>query len=427
MIIETEIHTSEIPEMYRRFERLIDSKHWHNKVRLCKDAIKGNPLLDEYLRYENSIAFKLDQLGNLLEKYQKIPIHLIEDRSFYPAVRFAAQILSLIGISSGAEAERLRRRVHGAFRNPADMRGLCLELGAATHFTRRGKVIRWPEMDSTGTFDLLVEDIGNDGLEVECKSISSDKGRRIHQGEAIEFYALLKPRLKPFLDTLNSGLCVVLTLPLRLPSLFKERQQLSKDVAHAVLSGTDSTLSDGTTVRLKDFETHTLDLNILNVSVKKVRSKLNQISGTDNRSAIIIGSKKGGVLAFILQSQQDDSFLQTMFNTLSDAAKRQFSKKRASLLLTSLDGIDSDQLRSVGLQDRTVTEPPTALRVEVSKFLDSQERKHVVGVCFLARDEFIEDGSTIQTGGATYYFHNPQSPYWSEDMKELFGRMGSKA
>jgi DNA-directed RNA polymerase subunit alpha len=35
-----------------------------------------------------------------------------------------------------------------------------------------------------GTFDLLVTDIGSDGVEVECKSVSDDKGRNIHRREA---------------------------------------------------------------------------------------------------------------------------------------------------------------------------------------------------------------------------------------------------
>ena len=91
---------------------------------------------------------------------------------------------------------QLRRRVHGAFKNPDDMRGLRLELSAATHFARRARKLAWPEMTGEGTFDLLIQDVGPRGLEIECKAISEDKGRRIHKREVLDFYRLLWPHIQ---------------------------------------------------------------------------------------------------------------------------------------------------------------------------------------------------------------------------------------
>jgi hypothetical protein len=111
----------------------------------------------------------------------------VNNEQLYPAASFAAQVLSFIDASPKPLAEQFRRRVHGAFKNPDDMRGLRLELMAATHFLRRGRQVSWPEMTGEGNFDLLVSDVGPDGLEVECKSISVDKGRRIHKRESLDF------------------------------------------------------------------------------------------------------------------------------------------------------------------------------------------------------------------------------------------------
>jgi hypothetical protein len=63
------------------------------------------------------------------------------------------------------------------------MHGLRLELQAATHFSRRGNHVSWHRVNNAGTFDLLVDDLGPSGLEVECKSISDNKGRRIRAHE----------------------------------------------------------------------------------------------------------------------------------------------------------------------------------------------------------------------------------------------------
>jgi hypothetical protein len=71
-------------------------------------------------------------------------------------------------------------------RKPEEMRGLQLELTAATHSTRQWYTVRWPELEPDhpliegATFDLLIEDLGESGLELECKAASHDNGRLIH-------------------------------------------------------------------------------------------------------------------------------------------------------------------------------------------------------------------------------------------------------
>ncbi|MFX8137465.1 hypothetical protein ABTL00_19760, partial [Acinetobacter baumannii] len=84
----------------------------------------------------------------------------------------------------------------------------------------RGCSLIWPEFSdqSSGkpSFDLLVEDLGTDGLEIECKSVSNDKGRRI-DGETVAELALLVKQQMPFANDLTQGLAVVVTVPDRLP------------------------------------------------------------------------------------------------------------------------------------------------------------------------------------------------------------------
>jgi hypothetical protein len=417
-MITTEIHTRDIPDIYHRFEKEIGAKYWRNRVRQCKAAIRGNMFLGDYLRREHDIAFQLDHLADLANKYDRIPVQVIEKRAIYPAASFAAQILSLLDASSKEEAQRLRRRVHGAFNNPDDMRGLCLELSVATHFTLAGKNVSWPEPNGAPVFDLLVEDAGEGGLEVEIKSISNDKGRKIHEREALDFYALAKPYLD-FTRNLKKGLSVVLTLPERLPTAVKERQELAKQVAHAIYGGVSCELPNGASVRIKDFDPQALGLDFSDQ--REIRRIVDSVTETNNRRSMIIGSPGGGVLAFTIESAQDDNLIKAMFDTLSDAARRQLSGTRAGLLIASLDGLDAAQLRSLGLQDELSGSPPTGLRVGVSKFLNSSERNHVVGVGFVSRSGIASDvGGTISTGGAAYYFHKADSTFWTDEFKGLF-------
>ncbi len=209
-MLMTEIATEKISDMYQRFARVVDDRHWRKRVHALKQEMKGNRFLSEYIHAENAVVFQLEHLRELHAKYRVVPLKEIENKDIYPAAGFAAQILSIMDASPAAQAECLRRRVHGAIKNPDDMRALRLELTAATHFIRRGYHVSWPEMNGQGTFDLLVEDLGSNGLEIECKSISANKGRKIHQREALEFFAVLWPYLKPVMHSLRTGLSLSL-------------------------------------------------------------------------------------------------------------------------------------------------------------------------------------------------------------------------
>lgn len=422
-MLTTDVQTHEIPNIYRRFAEIVGDSHWTKCVSQCKEAIRGNDFLREYMEQEYEIAYQLSRLGDLIGRYGALPIDQYEQRSLYPASSFATQILSLMDASTKVEAEKLRRRVHGALKNPADMRGLRLELSAATHFVRRGKQISWPETTGEGTFDILVSAPPTyPPLEVECKSIADDKGRKIHKKEVLDFLNLLKPNLKSTITGLTTGLSVVLTLPGRLPTTHRERLALAKALGRAAFAGNSCTLADGSTVRVTDFDVSRIgDLpNYRHPS--ELRQIIDGVTGTDNRQTIIIGTARGGALAIAIQSKQDDNLFKALFDTLSDAAARQLTKKRAGLLYTGFDGLNGEQLLSIAQQDQNPSEPPSGLRVAVSQFLSSTSREHVVGVGFVSRSSLrpVQDGLVESSGGTAYYFPRRESPFWSESFSGMF-------
>jgi hypothetical protein len=421
-MLATEMITWDIPALYQRFEREIGAKYWRNRVAQCKAEIRGNDLLANYLLGENSIAFQLDRLAELNEQYGlAVPINLIENRAIYPAVTFARQIVSLIDALPPDDAERIRRRVHGAFRNPDDMRGLLLELSTATHFLRRGMKVSWPETSGTGTFDLLVEGIGRGGLEVECKSMSDDKGRKIHRREALEFAAIIKPSLDVISAALVTGLSIVVTLPERLPKARSNRVALADQVIAAVYAGArHGKTTCGATIRIREFDPAPCAAALQRGDRLAMRGLFDEISGTFNRESMLIGSAVGGAIMLTLQSAQDDGWEKATFDTLSDAAK-QITGTRAGLLIAALEGIDASALRSIAEDDNSAPGARSKVQKGVSKFLESTKRDHVVGVGFVSRSGLLSNQSgTASSGGAAYYFPRKESPFWSDDFKGLY-------
>lgn len=417
----TELTTADIPELYQRFARVVGDKHWKKRVSALKAEATGNRFLADYFQAENGIAFQLERCRNLATRHGDIPQAEAENEGLYSAISFAAQVLSMMDISPREYAERLRRRVRGALNNPDDMRALQLELTAATHFVRRGHDVVWPEMSGLGTFDLLVENIGDAVLEIECKSISDDKGRRVHRRDVLEFYNSISPHLKPIQKGLTTGLSVVLTVPGRLPTRFKDRKALAKRTSQQILAGRSAKFDDGSAIKISEFDVTCLGNLVNGLRRDILRAAIDDVTATSNRDALIIGARTGGVLALAAQSAADDTLMDSTFNTLSTAAKKQFTGTRPAIFIVGLNGLNGEELLSIAHQDLDPAQHPTLLRRAVSKFLSGQGRDHVVGVGFLSRSAFLPmSNATVDSGGTAYFFPKRESTYWHDDFSGLF-------
>ena len=414
MVQMTELDTSQIPDVYRRFADAMDENHWIKRGQQLLESSKRNTLLREYLWRENNVVFQLGRLRELCRSATYVPARSIS--SLYPAACLAHQLLSMMKTQDHATALKLRQRFYGAIKKPDSMRGLQLELAAATHFTSIGKRISWPETTGLGTFDLLVEGDSHPPLEVECKSIGQDKGRKLHAQEVIDFLGLVRPRLRELLQSFTGGLAVVLTIPDRFPNKYKERVALAKLLAQAILSGKDCQLEAGATVRLSDFDPGVFPLE----QTEELRKTIDKLTKTANRSVLIMRTQAGGALALVLQSQRDDSVLVSTFNTLSDAARSQLTATRAGLLLVRFEGMAPQAMQALAIRDSGAG--ASGLQIETSRFLSSPNRSHVIGTGFLSHDAMQEvEGGVVKTFGTAYYFSNTYSSHWSDGFDNLFG------
>lgn len=428
-MLATDLHIERIPDLYRRFAAEVGESAWRRVAAECRREIRGNSFLRDYLAREYAVVFQLDRISDLLQHYGTLPQSVKELRTLYPAAALLAQVLSLTDSWTPTNAERLRRRVCGALKNPNDMRGLRLELSVATHFSHRGWTVRWPEtLDiADETFDLIVETTGVSPMEVECKSIGDDKGRKIQRRDVLDFYKLLNPHLKSTIQGLARGLSVVVTLPGRLPNAYRAREVLARALGQNIFRGVNCVLPDGTDIRISDFDAGLLGLTPEKKQPHELRQVIDGVTATRNCQAVLVGTAAGGVLALAIQSTKDDLFLKATFDTLSDAASRQLTGRRAGMLVAAFDGLEGKQLLEVARDDQDTQSVPSALQVRASKFLSSTNREFIVGLAFFSRTGLLpaDDGMVDATSGTAYYFPKRDSPLWHDSYSGLFAQKTS--
>lgn len=421
----TEMTTAEVPEVYRRFATAVGSKHWQGAVARQEEAIQSNPFLGDYLRSEYTIAYQLDRLRNLIADRGVVPHEVCIDPNIFRSMAFAAQVLGVMQRrSTTKQAKTFVKRVRTAFSNHNEMHGLHLELQAATHFARRQQHVAWHRATNGGTFDLLIENLGPNGLEVECKSISEGKGRRIHRSDALAFWGELWKDVAGITQNLHSGLAVVLTVPYRLPEDAEDRSALVRQVIGRIVAGSGATLSGGAEVRIEPFDPAKIELAQANGRKEWIKS-ITAATKTENRETAVYGIPAGGMLAFVIQSAVEDDVLDQVFATLDESAARQFTTKRGALFWVELQGLDANQLLSLHDQDSDLGKQPSRLKLEVNEFLH-RAPSHIVGVVFCSKSGlFPEVNGSTDSGGATNFFLKETSPFWHASFRGPLRAMGT--
>lgn len=412
----TEMTTAEVPGVYRRLASAIGAEHWQGAVARQEEEIRSNHFLGDYLRSEYTIAYQLDQLRKLVARHGEIPYEACNDPGIFPAMGFAAQVLGVLGMSNVKQARAFVKRVRTAFSSSENMHGLRLEMQAATHFVRRGHRVAWHRVKNEGSFDLLIEDLGTTGLEVECKSISENTGRRIPRRAALEFWGDLWKDVAFVAKDLCTGLAVILTVPYRLPEDAGERSALGRQVVTRILAGSSATLDGGAVVRVEPFDSNSLAV-AKDRGRQEFKEAINAATGTANRESVVFGTQAGGILVLVVQSSVGDAMLDRVFSTLEDSAGRQFTGKRGALFWVALQGLNSGELLSVHEQDNGPSARTTPLRLGVSDFLD-RAPGHIVGVVFSSRSSLLPtvDGCT-DSGGTTNFFLKEESSLWHSSFR----------
>ncbi|WP_339535716.1 hypothetical protein [Pseudomonas hunanensis] len=179
--------------VYKSLLDLFPDRPWLRYVGSLEHQLRETPLMRSFLWRKNLIAYGLCEY----ERYGVRPPSAESWDAIKSAMIFASQVVFLGHVASSTGNLEGRRkligRVRHAIKKPDGMRGMRLELLVATHLSRQGCEIQWMEEDvGLGTFDLLAGVPGAGFVEVECKSISADRGEALTEEE---FHLLVDPIL----------------------------------------------------------------------------------------------------------------------------------------------------------------------------------------------------------------------------------------
>jgi hypothetical protein len=384
-----------------------------------RDDINQNPFLREYVVERHGITLGVASLLRNWERTNRLP-KLLDTNEEVIGAEFLVSVAKAIRKLSPQARTRLRGMVLGAMDSTEGMAAVAHEFTVAADLERRGWAVEFEDLEGRERFDLLATR-GDECVEVECKSVSGDIGRKIHQRDFLHLVQRLNPALRDAGQ--RTGLHVIeFDLIDRLPKDHASQDKIRYATQSAIASGSDFLNELGTA----KYTRHDVDPSLLAYAVSTERSLrqyvemhyLNSVH-TLNRMTVAWASKQGSCVVFTMQSQRPDKVVEGIFKQLKEKAANQFTRVRPGLLCVRLEAITREQLVDLAGRASSDAQDAPVFQRMVNALMVKRPFMYSVAFVPQSRSVPIERGHTTES--SVYIFHNPANPRGDDPRLRIFG------
>lgn len=423
MHFQTDADPAEISTLIKRCITITGWRYWQRRLTVFREQISANPMLETFFLQRFGLELAFDDVSQHYRHTGRYPWPptTAEQQRFYSFVAMTARVHQRLG---DAGKKRLKGMLLDGLKSDYGLGPLAFEMIATAHLMTRGFDVSFQDIEKGGGFDFLaVKDPVE--LEVECKFVSADIGRQIHQKRLHDLGEVLKPVLHAALKSSSCSRLVRVTLPDRLTSQKDQQIAITKSVAAAMSQDGQHVNSERCSVTVDEFSTEkapfdTLPPNAL--SREFLERFLAEHFGIDNKHALMLFNPNHGAVIVVVESVKPDTVLLGIYRQLKDSAKKQFTGKRPAVLWCCLADLSEDQLRSLAEQQAE----GTGLQRAATEILTRRPRIHTLafscpGTVKVQKTLF---GNTRQTStqesGPVYHFINPNHPLANDPTFAVF-------
>lgn len=414
-LFPTEIETHTVPAFFTRFLDIVSYDALSRRITALQQRRRANVYADIVLARRHSLEFTIWHVITHYRTYHRLPrtqsqagLHF----DYYRAYDFIVMFVRVFESLNDLGQRRLRGRVRHAFTDENDFGSLAQEMSVVGNLMRFQCTVSFHDLENdNGGYDFLASREGID-FEVECKVISADKGRQIHQHDTVVFAEFIAPVLDWGEFELNhQGAIVDIEIPARL----SREPAILTAMAHQVKNTLRSGIGDSTdhcVTRLITFELGDTPFALQQAYDEvAIREFIQNISGQQNDHYLIRAHQGRAALILNLRSRKPDKVVSFAYDSLKDGAE-QLSRERPGLLIATFSGLPGSEL--VHLAENVKNNGFEAI---ATRLFRGTSRDHIFGVHFLG---ILDYGFTtrgyIGATGPVYRFFNPNSPY-SEELR----------
>lgn len=408
--MRTDLQDREFPKLYQRLVALFPDKPWLKRVADLRHQVNENPLSKQWLWQVNVVAYGLAAF----DAHGLNPVDSESWEAVKQAMIFTCQVLDIHDAAPGSNAQMFLGRVRGALSNPDDMRGIRFELWVATHLFRQGCSITWSdEHRGDETFDFLAGIPGVAAVEIECKTLSADKGQPIASIVALALINRLLSKIEPSLPFKGRFMYAIsLVFQGLIPRDSIAQERIARLVAEAIKRG-DHELGGVCSIHLQ-----ALDLKTLAEEPKldHLGDYSNGMLGFEPAHQVIKNLGEAGYLALRVQSVVPNKLESAVNDLAKRAIRKQLTHKRPACLVMRVERHSRESFEALAQNERNW------LATTATKLLESPAHAHLAAVVFVSAPSVtVLTDSSEADQSRTYVFISRQRIYSHLDLASLFG------
>lgn len=399
--ILAEAAPSDLPAMFRKVTAIAGLEAWRHREEGLRSLQESNPLWRPFIRRRYSLELTFGDVCRHIRNTGRIPwsphSELTRLYSFVASLDRVFDVLSPLG------KKKLAGAVRSGLEKEYGLGPLAFEMKLVAHLSAQGFAIQFHDLESDGGFDFLAT-AGATQIEIECKHVSGDVGRQIHQADLVAFGGVINSVLGRTVEGGNVGKLVRVTIPGRLTRNIHKQQELCAQI-EAVLSGV---VNEGLDASIEEFpiEESPFALSNTEPSMAQIRSYLGERHGLPSHNVLARWQPGKSAVLISLSSKKPDKVLRGILRALKNDARRQFSTKLPAVLCVHFSEVTESQL--IELSEIEASGQRTGLQLVASQILN--RRPHLHTVALMTDGQVTTDGRSTRESGPSYVFRNPNHP-----------------
>lgn len=423
-----QLHVDEIGEHLNSFLAITGSRVWDKRIGELRHQLRDNPFLGEYIAERHGLVLTMDDVQKHREENLRIPSSS-EHPSVHRLYAFAVAVSRIYEGITDSGKNRLRGMLEDGLGTDKGLGPLEFEARTASSLMARGFDIDFHDLNTGGGFDFLARKEGAE-LEIDCKSVSGDLGRKVTQRHVVELFNTVCGNRTARLEIPTSGTFVRVTV--------KDRLSANKGNLEDIAAGIRAAMTkEGSLVEFTGFSVEKVAFALEGspfakespdeIQMAEVRQFANGKFGAENPHLFVMFRPREYALIVHVQSEQNDKVLTAMFRALRESAKGQFTKTRPGALMIQLTEMSPGQLESLANEQGETVASGTGLQVMSNRLLGRDSCKHIHSVAYWSVPQFQivrrTEGEIEHTGsmdaGKLYVFSNPNHPLHGDERLRL--------
>jgi hypothetical protein len=413
MYFKPEAVPAEIPTQISKLIAITQWKPWERRFEWITEQIRVNPTMPNYIlnRFGLELAFQeIRQHFKSSNRYPWPPKTAEQQRfySFITMITRCHQRLSSTGKS------RMSGMLKDALKSDYGLAPLVFEMKIVAHLMMREFKVNFHDMETGGGFDYLA--IGDDmEFEVECKFVSGDIGRKIHQKEMHQLTTILRPKLVSALDQAHGSHLVQISIPGKLGKTANQHQEISCLISKAIIGKKEYEKNNEYKISVTEFsfdDSPFIKFPPADFSSGYIEQYLSDKFEIEGKNTVVLFHPEKGAIIVVVQSLKEDAVLKGIHRQLKGSANNQLTGERPGILCCELADLTEKQL----LDLKENPGDGTGLQYMVTDLICRRAQIHTVAFTtpgtVRIQDSMLEpvEHTSIQETGPAYVFYNPDHP-----------------